>query len=63
MAKQLWLRLLVDQSPEHIAKAGRQAICDNTFYLRHTVFVRIAKALATHGTPEVKRAFIEACLS
>ena len=63
MAKQLWLRLLVDQSPEHIAKAGRQAICDNTFLPTPHSIREYCESLATHGTPDVKRAFVEASLS
>lgn len=63
MAKQLWLRLLVDQNPEHIAKAGRQAICDNTFLPTPHSIREYCESLATYGTPDVKRAFVEASLS
>tara|TARA_B100000767_G_C19750257_1_gene530471 strand:- start:680 stop:1345 length:666 start_codon:yes stop_codon:yes gene_type:complete len=63
MAKQLWLRLLIDQSPEHIAKAGRQAICDNTFLPTPHNIREYCESLVMHGIPDVKRAFIEACMS
>ena len=36
MAKQLWLRLLIDYTPEEISKATRLVICDNTTFQPQT---------------------------
>ena len=63
MAKQLWLRLLVDFKPEHIATAGRQAICDNTFLPTPHSIREYCDAAITAGIPDAKTAYIEACLS
>ena len=63
MAKQLWLRLLVDFKPQHIATAGRQAICDNTFLPTPHSIREYCDAAVTAGIPDAKAAYIEACLS
>lgn len=63
MAKQLWLRLLVGFKPEHIATAGRQAICDNTFLPTPHSIREYCDAAITAGIPDAKAAYIEASLS
>jgi hypothetical protein len=63
MAKQLWLRLLVDFKPKHIAAAGRQAICDNTFLPTPHSIREYCDAAVTAGIPDAQTAYIEASLS
>ncbi len=63
MAKQLWLRLLVEYQAEHITLAGRKAICDNTFLPTLHNIREYCDAAATAGLPDVRAAYTEACLS
>ncbi len=63
MAKQLWLRLLAEYQPQHIALAGRKAICANTFLPTLHNLREYCDQAATQGLPDVKAAYIEACMS
>ena len=63
MAKQLWLRLLIDYSPEEISKATRLVICDNTFLPTPNNIRDYCEKLIKSSVPDVKAAYREACLS
>ncbi len=63
MAKQLWLRLLVDFSPEEISKATRLTICDNTFLPTPNNIRENCEKLLKNSIPDVKDAYKEVCLS
>jgi hypothetical protein len=63
MAKQLWLRLLIDYTPEEISKATRLTICDNTFLPTPNNIRDYCEKLINNSIPDVKTAYKEACLS
>tara|TARA_B100002019_G_scaffold286848_1_gene297935 strand:- start:2645 stop:3295 length:651 start_codon:yes stop_codon:yes gene_type:complete len=63
MAKQLWLRLLIDYSPEEISKATRLTICDNTFLPTPNNIRDYCEKIIKSAIPDVKTAYKEACLS
>lgn len=61
MAKQLWLRMLVEYPAEFITYGGRKAICENTFLPTVHGIREHCDAAATAGLPDCKAAYIEAC--
>ncbi len=61
MAKQLWLRMLVDLQPEHIIAGGRKALCNSDFLPSLNSIRQLADAAAMDGIPDIKAAYLQAC--
>ena len=63
MAKQLWLKMLAAFEPALIVAAGRTAIADSEYLPTLHTLQKHCSALQSSALPNVREAFIEACMA
>ena len=63
MAKQLWLKMLAGFEPAAIVAAGRSAIAESEYLPTLHTLQRHCTALHSASLPQVREAFIEACMA